>query len=226
MQNKTEPAPINLATLAPAIAAALSSLSFRQWTLSELVTYPRSDGECVLTRADGLALYVVAGGYGNAGRITITHRRPRDAKGGYVVLYPKHGTGQISNPEIKVSGAKDGEQIAKDIVRRLLPDAESVQALAVASIAATNAYEDRRLAMLRAVCEAASIPTPGKSKHNSEQTFNVWIPHPTIKNFESGYDLARVEVRSDYAEIKVDAKGEAKARALIAFLRSPAYLNA
>jgi hypothetical protein len=216
-------APANLATLAPAICRALGFNSLHHWTASDFQTYPRSDGECTLTRADGLALYVVAGGYGKAGRITITHSRPRGVKGEWVELWGE-GAAKINSPEITVAATADAERIAKEIARRLLPDAECVQGLAMARIDADRAYRDSRLALLRAICEAAGEPVPGEHRHNREQVYSVDIYASDAARKEYS-PIARAEVRGGYAEIKVDAK-PGQAEALIAFLRSPAYLNA
>lgn len=221
----TSPASFNLATLAPAIAAALPGT----WTASAVEQYPRSEGECTLTRADGLALYLVAGGYGKAGRITVRHSRPRDARGQWVEVWGDTAKGEnpgsIAAPEITVSQTKSAEAIAADIARRLLPDAESVETKARASIARANAYQAGRVALLRAVCEAAGVETPDVGKDERDRAFSVDI-YTSPAERTAYRPTARAEVRGEYVAVTVDAHSAAKARALIAFLRSPAYLNA
>ncbi len=49
----------------------------------------------------------------------------------YVTVYDPVTHDKVSYPSINVSMTKTGEQIAKDIVRRLLPDAEKVHGLVV-----------------------------------------------------------------------------------------------
>ena len=62
---------------------------------------------------------------------------------------------------------------------------------------------------------------------NEEQWFAFGIPHPTIKDYAPGYNLANVKVVGNgRAEFKIDVNSENQAIALISFLRSPAYLNA
>lgn len=234
--SKTSPAPFDLATVAPAIAAHLNrracvpgvSLIYPSegWTASPVEHYPRAEGgECTLTRADGLTLYLVAGGYGKAGRISITHRRPRDARGQWVELWADKGGGKVGSPEITVADTKTAEAIAADIARRLLPEAERVEKLARERIDSSNAYHAGRVVLLRAVCEAAGVETPNVGQDDRDTSFAVDI-YASDAERKAYSPSARAEVRGGYVEIKVDAKSEGQARAVIAFLRSPAYLNA
>lgn len=230
--NSTTARPFNLATLAPAIARHLSGYLSASagyaapWTASDVQHYPRAEGgECTLTRADGLALYLVAGGYGKAGRITVTHSRPRDARGQWVELWADKGGGRLPSPEITVSQTKSAEAIAADIARRLLPDAESVEAKARARIAEGNAYHAGRVALLRAVCDAAGMKAPEVGQDDRDTSFAVDL-YASQDERKAYRPSARAQVRGGYVEITAEARTEGQARALVAFLRSPAYLSA
>lgn len=93
-------------------------------------TWVVGDNESDVERFDGLKLWFREGGYGNNGRISISFSRPCDARGQYMTLWGMAGD-KVSDPRITVSADKSPELIAKDIVRRLLPDAEKVFALAL-----------------------------------------------------------------------------------------------
>lgn len=98
-----------------------------------------------IVRNDGLTIYFCYGDvfplYGLTGRIVIGFSRPHDAKGQYLTLWADKGTGTIPDPRITVVDTKTDEQIAKEIVRRLLPDAEKVFALATTAINSHNKFE-------------------------------------------------------------------------------------
>lgn len=217
--------PVNLSALAAGIAAALPG----QWSASNVQTYPRSDGEFDLTRADGLTLSAVAGGYRNAGRMTISHSRPRTAKGGYVDLWGDTSkgepSGQIATPSITVSLDKDAEAIARDIARRLLTDAERVEGLARASVARDNAYHDGKLALLRAVSEAAGMADVPRDHYSKEPTYHslpIYLD-PQNRPNQSYSSIASVTFPgSDECEFAIRANA-AQARALIAFVRSAEF---
>jgi len=121
-----------------AIADALTKLTGTNW----FVLKDRNENE-QLTRGDGLQLWTRAGGYGNEGRVAISFDRPNDARGQYMTLWNKAGD-KVSDPRITVSADKTPEQVAKDIARRVLPDAEKVFVLANESINLHNKFETDR----------------------------------------------------------------------------------
>lgn len=90
-----------------------------------------------LCRADGLTLYVSRP---IRGRVEIALLRPRDASGSYPSLW--NGTGKVGDPLVTVSVTRPADAVAKDLARRLIPDAERVRALALAANAASNEYAE------------------------------------------------------------------------------------
>ena len=73
-----------------------------------------------LQRADGLNLWFHSR-YNTPDKITVKYGNSEKS---YVTVYENHN--KLDYPSINVSADKEASKIAKDIVRRLLPDAETV----------------------------------------------------------------------------------------------------
>lgn len=238
----TAPAqPVNLATLAPAIAAALSPAHPLRlpaghtvgWTAKPAhePAYPGATvGQWHLTRADGLKLWLAGsdGGWAAKGRIAISLSRPAAKDRQRVEVY-RNAPGvweKIIDPEITVAETGTAERIAADIARRLLPDAERVNALVLAKIGEEGRAADRRLAFLQSVAVAAGLPDYPRKYRSDDPSWDVGIYAPGSTPKDGERRLASVEIRhGDTAHVTIDT-GPGQAEALIAFLRSPAYLNA
>ena len=116
--------------------------------------------------------------------------------------------------------------MARDIERRLLADAECVHALVVEQIAKADDYAARHLAALLTIAQAAGMADVPRQYKSNEPRYVVNVTDPRDKAHDPRRWLADVEVRgSDCIHFTLDAKC-GQAAALIAFLRSPAYLNA
>lgn len=107
---------------------------------------------------DDLSLWVHEGGYGNEGRIRFSYDRPRHRNGDYVSVWEKHS--QVSDPGISVSVGREPSAVAKDILRRLVPEARRVHALVKAQIASYETHFDkvRKLAIDAANVASAKLP--------------------------------------------------------------------
>jgi len=151
-----------------AVASALSNLTACKWS----VTKDRNDNEH-LTREDGLQFWLRIGGYGNEGKAAIHFDRPLGRDGRSPTLWAKSpATGQIGNTSINVSLTKTPEQVAKDIVRRLLDESVEVFKLANESISSTNAYLDGKVKttiLMAALCGTE----PERHYQTKEMTFEV-----------------------------------------------------
>ena len=150
----------------PAIADALSNLSACKWT----VTTDRNNNQH-LTRVDGLQFWLRIGGYGNEGKAAIHFDRPLGRDGRSPSLWAKNG-GTIHNPSINVSITKSPEQIAKDIVRRLMDESVEVFKLANEAIARDNAYLDGKVKTTVAIAALCGI-TPNRDHYSKELTFEI-----------------------------------------------------
>lgn len=139
-----------LAPLAAAIAAELPG----QWAIE-----PNSDeyANCnfYLVRADGMKLMVAAPSYSHKNKFHIFLSPPRD-DGQWIGVYV-NGT-KLECPSINVSETKSPVQIARDIERRLLPDAEIYFAEANQILAKRNAAADKQRQNIIAVCNALGRP--------------------------------------------------------------------
>jgi hypothetical protein len=151
-----------------AIAVALSTLTGAKWT----VTKDRHDNEH-LTRDDGLQFWIRIGGYGNEGKACIHFDRPLGRDGRAPTLWMKSpGTGQISNPSINVSLTKSPEQIAKDIVRRMLKESEEVFKFANEAIQNERNYfsgKERTTFLMASLC----CTEPGRHYQSKELTYEI-----------------------------------------------------
>lgn len=198
----------SLVTLAPAIAAALPG----QW-VARPVSEDYHDSNFYLIRADGLTLFLAhsRGNWAPKGKLRVSHNRPRNG-GQYVELYagaPHYG--KIESPDMNVAETKSAAQIAADIVRRLLPEAETVERLTREKIAATNDYETRKRATLERVSYAAEEPIA--MRHGTNEPRFEGRAGEGVRFEICGPDEANFTVRTN----------EAQALALLAFLKSPAF---
>jgi hypothetical protein len=184
-----------------AIAVALSALTGSKWT----VTKDRNENEH-LTREDGLQFWLRIGGYGNEGKAAIHFDRPLGRDGRSPSLWAKGG-GQIGNPSINVSLTKSPEQIAKDIVRRMLTESEEVFKLANESIASTNSYLDGKVKTTIAIAALCGTQ-PERHYQSKELTFEI-DPYKGagVKKFEKcGYGKITVS-SEDSVNIELTSVG-------------------
>lgn len=165
-----------------------------------------------LTRADGFKLHFSTEVYGKAGKLVIQFFRPRNAKGSWVELYEGHS--RVFDPSINVSETKSAEQIAADITRRLMPEAEAIFAKVNAQVANENAAHSNRVATLREMTEAVGV-TPNEGGHDERQ-FSFYLP---VRNH-----TVLVEVNyGGTVQIKLPSLNPDKAKELIAFLLSNTF---
>jgi hypothetical protein len=199
-QNTTAPA-LSL-PLAAAIAAALPG----RW-VAKAISEESTWSNFYLTREDGLALFIAGsqGGWAAKGRFFLQHARPRQ-NGKYIYLWENHL--QIFSPEITVADSKTAEKIAADIVARLLPEAERIDALARESIARDNRGEAARIDTARAIAGAI-----GEELNGHEGQVRSVFYHRGVSVTVNGGESVRVEFSAT----------KAQTLAFIAFINSPAY---
>lgn len=157
----------SLRDLAAEIAAHLPGT----WTAKAA----HSDSTAYLARADGLTLFLAAGGYRMEGQLEVSLNRPRDTganDSGWVYVY--EGGNRVDDPRIKAALTKTAEQLARDIERRLLPDAERVFALVSAQIARSNAHRATRgrVAQQLAAAIGQTVPTMGERNKDRDPSFS------------------------------------------------------
>lgn len=179
-----------------------------------------------LTRSDGLKFWIREGGYGMKGRASISFMRPRSPRGDYYELWENHN--KVSDPRITVSATKSSEAIAKDIVRRLLVDAEKVFALATATVKSHSDFADGKTALLN---EVATICGTSPKRHYSTNELTGEVdPYVGIKSFgANGY--GKIVVNGPDS-IKVDLESMGKdfglkvVKALAALIKEEAAKSA
>jgi predicted small secreted protein len=99
--------------------------------------WPRSAGK--LKHKSGLTLFIQSGGYNLPEKHEISYLTPRDQKGHVITVYNENMR-EYSTPSIRVTQKKAPGQIAKDIERRLLEDAERVHNAAMQRLEYLKGY--------------------------------------------------------------------------------------
>lgn len=143
-----------------------------------------------IVREDGLTIYAVANEYGNRGKVAFRHSRPTGKDGRFVELWEPGRIGSIDSPSINCTLTKTGEQMAADIARRLLPEAERIEPLARAKVAEYENAENAQAETLRLLSEA----TGDKNPHRSSVYFKG--PNGNGSAEIRGGDCVCVEMRS------------------------------
>lgn len=143
-----------------------------------------------LQRADGLNLWFPTR-YNTPDKITAKYGNTENS---YVTVYENHN--KLDYPSISVSASKPAEKIAKDIVRRLLPDAEKVHKLVLEKVAAENAFvggKTKTINDLAFICNTA----PNRCYNKDDLTGEV-SPYQDIKQFSNcGYGDFKVNSESN-----------------------------
>lgn len=138
-----------------------------------------------LQRADGMNLWFLTR-YNTPGKITVKYGNSENS---YVTVYENHN--KLNYPSVNVSADKDASKIAKDIVRRLLPDAEKVHKLVLEKVAAEKAHVDGKT---KTICDLASFcDTAPNRRHSNNELSGEVSPYEGIKQFSNcGYGEFRV----------------------------------
>jgi hypothetical protein len=132
-----------------------------------------------LQRTDGMNLWFLT--RYNPNKITVKYGNTEKS---YVTVYENHS--KLDYPSINVSADKDVSKIAKDIVRRLLPDAEKVHKLVLEKVAAEKAYVDGKT---KTIYDLASFcNTIPNRRHSNQELSGEVSPYEGIKQFSNcGY---------------------------------------
>ena len=148
-------APFSPLAFATAVASSLGS----NWTVStpaHLIEWPGEErAPTYITRADGLKLFV-SNAYKN--RVEISLSRPRDASGSYPSLWAD--AGKVGDPVVSVNVTRSADAVAKDLARRLIPDAERVHALALAAVAQADEYASAQRRATVKACDVRAVLNP------------------------------------------------------------------
>jgi hypothetical protein len=161
-----------------AIAGALNALvPLRPWTFVE----PTENTYSVYLRNAGKArIYLQFDGYEKPTRIIISGYLHIGKNGQYVEVYEKSADGtrwnRCSVPSITVTVAKNPEAIAKDIVRRFLPEYLRVLALAEDKLVEDAAYEAKIAANLQRLAWATGTLLTDCDRHEARKNF-TWKLH-------------------------------------------------
>ena len=104
--------------------------------------YPHSNYSFKRT-SDGVGFWARDTG-GKNSRWEFCFDAPLNGRGRQSAVYRKTGSGRLPHPSITCAKTKSGEQLARDVAKRLLPDLEEVHALYLEQIEKDDAYEARR----------------------------------------------------------------------------------
>jgi hypothetical protein len=155
-----------------------------------------------LIRSDGLTL-TVRDSYSQRGKLHISFSRPVNGSGCSPDIWAPLNAGRIQNPSINVSNTKTAVQVAKDIVRRLLPEAERVFKLANEAINQADTEAARKEALILHLAVVLNTK-PDRHYQTNELTGKV-TPYDELKEFEAcGYGNFVVNSSSSIS-LKIDS---------------------
>jgi len=177
-----------------------------------------SAADCTMTLADGVKLFVRAGGYGIEGRIEFSGSYPSYVKpeGGRTIVTPgdiyENGA-RLTSPSITVADSKTPEQIAKDVERRLLGTLRlrEIWHKCKARCERYTVQQD----ITRATVGRVAAATGGKP--------NV---RDSFARIEWGYEIGHADYRGGYADspehfkVELDNVTEAQLVAVLKVLRA------
>ncbi len=161
----TEEVPYLLAGAAHAIAEALPG----NWTVGpQSEEHPNCGWD--LIREDGLTLYMHGPAYGHAESYSFGLHAPRH-NGDWVEAYDETTRERLPNPSINCAVTKSKEQLAKDIVRRLLPDAENVHAAIMRRIHLLDRHAKAKDQAIVVLAGAGGVPVPSTNYSNERPLY-------------------------------------------------------
>ncbi len=170
------------------------------------------DERCIkLTREDGYGLYLSLNWYQRPGKIHVSHIAPQDNAGRTLWWseYMPRAAGSFERataPEINVSADKTADQIARDIVRRMLPALAVgwpvVQGIMADRIAATSA-RDTALAAIREMGGVWHEGTPERPIGPADSV-RVRFPMPDHRDLHATVSAGgHVQIPSFYPSLDV-----------------------
>lgn len=200
------------------IAEALRAIApLKPWTFVE----PTEDTYSVYLRNAGKArIYLQFDGYGHEKptRLSISGHLNIGKNNQYVEVYEMgaDGTGwyKASVPSITVTCAKNPEAIAKDIMRRFLPEYVRVLALAEDKLAKDTAYEAKIAANLLRLADVAGVEINSTEHLNGRGEVRKDF---TLCIGESQYH--KVNVTDHDADLKLDSLTFEQAEYIIRYLK-------
>lgn len=199
-----EDLPYKHAERAAAVAAALGA----GWAI-EPMSDEHPDCAFRLISPEGARFYFSPPNYDHKGAFRVGYSGPRSLDGSYLYAYDSAGN-RLSDPAINLSENKTPEQMAKDITRRLLPQAAKVHAIKLARLENERQAADSRLAALRELCAAFGIAIP--LDHSGRPRFVLYHSRGEFELDSSGDVRAKLTIpRSDIPALGVFINRRAQA---------------
>lgn len=163
---------------APIVADVIAHLP-GSWD-AEPVGHEWADTNFELIREDGLRLFFSGPNYSHKSKFRVSFSHPKHPVDGRIIrdIYDRSEGGwkQFHPESANVAETKTGEQIAKDIVRRVLPSAEIAQRLCLEQIAKDTEARSARDTSLASVCEVIGKPMPGEDRREYRYNLHLDLP--------------------------------------------------
>lgn len=163
------------------MAIALAELLPGDW---EAIPQSNEYADCnwELKRADGLTLYISHPCYSHKDKWMVGLSTPRH-EGRSIDAYDNNQ--RVTCQSIGIGVSKTVKQMASDIVRRLLSEAERVNAIFVATIERMKEAKNAQQSSMEAVCAALGIEVPRPGQSGSER-LTGWFSGGTFEVFPGG----------------------------------------
>jgi hypothetical protein len=144
--------------------------------------------------ASGLTISFTFNPYNAKDRISICYSRPRSSDGTYVTVWQADARGfdgKVEDPCITVALDKNPDAISKDIERRLLPDAISLDRMVRERIAQEDAFRSKKNDLITKVANLCKAPVQKLNPVEFKSMINVFTG---IKDHHGkvGYGDARI----------------------------------
>ena len=197
-------------------------------TLTEYTVKPRQDDDMwtvtftITGGLDNSHEILLSPEYNDSTRLTVVGITPRGKNRQYVRVYVPSATGgwdEFKFSSIGVSAKKTAEQIAKDIVRRFLPNYRKAVILVRAKIAADEKYAADKRANLEA-CARTLNATLRSDYRDIRGCDAVYEP---LGSFHSNIgDTIRIEVKASANDVDVDIDNLTveQAKAVLQFIKA------
>jgi hypothetical protein len=124
--------------------------------------------------------------YGYDGKTHIFYCRKPDESGEVHTIWEKDAGGRIADPSINVSNTKTATEVAKDIIRRLMPEAERVHGLVLTTNKENEQFQFNKTALINRLAEVCET-TPDLSYQTKLPSGKV-LPYAGVEEFKkNGY---------------------------------------
>jgi hypothetical protein len=161
----------------------------------------------ITRKSDQLTFGLRKNMYGYDSKTHIFYCRPEDKNGERHTLWEKDdANSKIADPSINVSNTKTAEQVAKDILRRLMAEAERVHKFALLANNESETFQLGKTALIH--CLAEVLHTEPEHDYQSKELNGKVKPYSGVEEFKKhGYGTFTV-TSSDSVDLELHSMSQ------------------